>query len=517
MTFTTTKKQLYVKEETVEFVGIGHSALVDTANASYIPINPTLEFDPDLQESERLRTTFTKSKRTPGKSTGKLRVELEVTASGASATSDPQFQLLLRACGVRSTDLTKVVWDGSLADLAGPVPNPNRVIRHGTLFSGTATPSGTATGMVIGDVHLPETPAAAAAVMWVGRLEGLGTGQLTTGDIVLTYKGTSVGTIESASIDSVTGNAGTGFWPHSTPISKIIFNGTGLTSNVTAGQILKGATSGAFARVYKDASSGANVNVFIESPIGHFTAGEVIENISSADTDIGTLAASGQEAQVSCPTISFGLNEDGVYSSFFGGRGTATMTWPSGRVGKFAFEISGVYLDTTDQVFLSGITFGQRVPPTFKSAELALGPFNEDIEDDDQLASATYAPCIAQLQLQLGNNVTARECPNSSGGIIGFVIDDRSPKLILDPEVVPEGGFGWVTKLFAADLVRGSAYLGATTPDRFKLGWPAGQVEQAPSAARGKILTKNITLGLTDGPEDSDTGDNEWWIIWQAG
>lgn len=511
MPLSTKKKQLYVREESKEFLPIGHATLRNASFASFLPLNASVEYDPDLQENEEARTTYTKTKRVPGKSTGKLRVELSVTASGASASQDPQFQLLLRACGVRQSDLTKVIFNGDLG-------NGDTIIRHGTTFVGAVDPTGVATGMVIGDVHLPATPASGAATMWVARQEGLGSGVLSDiGDIVLTYKGAAAGTIATADIDSVTPNAGTGFWPHSTPLSKVLFNATGLTTAVTAGMTIRDTVTGAFARVYKDQATAVNATVYIESPSGHFGPASVIE-IVGGDADIGTLATGGaEETQVSCPTVEFGLNEDGIYSSFFGGRGNAVLTIPSAKRGKIAFEISGVFQDVSDAPFVTGVSLPQHIPPTFRSSNFLLGAYDDDPTSVSYLAAAKFAPCVAQVSLNLGNVVTPRECSNSSGGVLGYVIDDRNPKITLDPDVPPEGGFSWVGRLFAADQVYGSLNLGTTPPDKFILGWPAGQPEQVPTAARGNTMIRNVTLGLNAGPIDTDTGDNEWWLIWQVG
>lgn len=519
MTYNATKKQLFVKEETNEFVAVNHASLLVAENASFLPFEASIEWDPDLQAADTARTSFTKAPKSPGKQTGTVKVSLNLTASGASATTDPQFQALLRACGLRSSDLTKLVCSGALTGTG----STNKVIRHGTLFSGSATPSGTATGMVIGDVHLPDTPAAGSTIVWLARQEGLGTGVLTTGDITLTYNGAAAGTIASAAIGSITANAGTGFWPSSTPISKLLFDSTGLTSAIAVGDILRGATSRATARVLKaqalDAGPApvANASIFVEMISGHFTTAETIEHLTSGDTDIGDLAASGFEVQTSIPTLTVGLNEDGIAQSLASCRGTATITLQGGRPGKIAFEMRGVRNGVSDTALVDGVTFNQRVPPVFKAAAMTLAPFNSDLTSTDQSPTMNFSPCVSSVELALNNNLTLRECANATEGAIGYVIDDRAPTLKIDPLVTAEADFGWLTKMQAAGLVRGSLNLGTTPPDMFVIGWPAGQVSAAGAQARGKEFARSVTLDLTCGVQDSTTGENEFWLIWRAG
>jgi hypothetical protein len=511
MTYNATKKQLFVKEEPTEFTANSHGGLPIAANAAFLPFDASIEWDPDFFSRDVVRINLAKAPKIAGKQTGRIKASVELTASGSVIGSLPQFHSMLRACGLRYSALVKITASGLLTGTGAT----NKVIRHGTIVTET---SGSIIYQVVGDVHLPDTPSAGTVTIWVGRLEGIGVGTLATGsDLTLTYKGVAAGTIASADFSAVTVNAAAGYWPYSTALTKVLFDATGLTSNVLRGDIIRGVTSRAVARVVKDTALGANTSLYVEMISGHFSTAEVISHLTSGDADVGTLAAAAFEVQTSIPSLTVGLNEDGIFQSLAGCRGNATFVFEGSRPVRINFEFSGVKNGVSDVALVEGITFTQHNPPVWKASAMVLGPFNSDLTSTDQSTTNNYAPCVSKMELATGNNLTARECSNATEGIVGYVIDDRVPTLSMDPLVTAEADFGWLTKMQASSVIRGSWNVGSTAPDKFIFGFPAGQPVQVPASARGKEAARNVKLELTAGPQDTDSGDNEYWLIWQIG
>lgn len=504
------KKQLYVKQEDNEFVAIAPGSLAVAANAAFLPFNASIEFDPDFQDRPIQRNNFGKAPGVAGKRTGRLKVSVELVSNGVPVTNNPQFHDMLRGSGVRYSTLSKITWSGTLSGTGAT----NKVIRHGTLLT-----QGANVYQVVGDYPIPATPAADSQSLFIGRLEGIGVGTIATGtDVVLTYLGVAAGTIATAEFTAVASNQAVGYWPFSFATSRLNFDATGMTSNATKGDILKGVNSKAIARVFKTQALGINTVLYVELITGHFSAGEVINNETLADADVGMLTTGTWEQQVSVPSLSAGLNEDGRYGSIAGARGNATFKFQGSKLVTIDFDFQGVFRSQQDAPIIeSGIAALQRTPPAFRNASMVLGPYNSDLTSTDQQASADFTTvCVSSMELATGNELTLRECANASEGALGYSITDRKPTLKMDPDVVTEQDFGWVTKMLTNALVRGSWLIGQTPPDKFIFGFQAGQTIADPTGDRAKVLIDQVSMNLTVGAQDTASGDNEWWLICQG-
>lgn len=499
-------QQISVLENVTEATPQDMATVATAANSAFLPVEKgVFTPDPDLFDRGIYRQNLTNAPDTPGIKSGRFTCTLEITATGTGVAS-PQFHQMLRACGMTAVVLTKVLFDG------GVTGSSDKVVRHGTTVT-----QGANVFKTFMDTVLPASPSAGSTILWCGRQEALGLGSTALSAASdLTLSGLTSGTIETADIASCTASAGVGYMPRSDAITKLLFDATGNTASVAEGDVLKGNTSGATAVVYSALAATANGAVFVEKDQGLFTAGETITNVTTADTDIGVLAASGHETQTSIPTIDIAFNEDGNISLLGACRGNAVFVFENGRPGKINFEFLGSYQTSTERTLItSGISFAQRTPPTFLNTSLRLGPYNSDDTHADQLAAAEVDACVSRLEVNLGNSLALRPCSNASSGVKGAIITSREPKITFDAEQMSETAFGLRAKMMAGSMVRAHWSLGANLgmPDLYNFSCPAIQFDSMPSGDREGILTWDASGNLTCGPQDTTTGDNEFVFI----
>lgn len=103
-----------------------------------------------------------------------------------------------------------------------------------------------------------------------------------------------------------------------------------------------------------------------------------------------------------------------------GCKGTFKLTMEAGQIPVIDWTFSGLYNAVTDASIPSP-TWLNTVPPIFVSAGSQIG---------------AYSPIFQKLELDLGNTVTERQDANSTDGMKGFMVTDRSSKASIDPESV---------------------------------------------------------------------------------
>lgn len=496
-------KQLLVAVEPTEYSAVSHGSLAVAGNASFLSRDAEVIAEPDMQDQGVESVGLSPVPKVPGVKSVRVRFGLNLRSASGPAQSEAHN--LLRACGFRSAQLTKLVWSG-----AGPTV---KRIRTGAILT-----QGSNTFMVLRDVEIPETPASEAAVLYCGKQEGMGSGATAmtdTDDITVTYQGVSQGTIDSDDIDSVTASAGFGYHLRSIPTSRITFDATGLENDVAVGDFIEGTTSKALARVAKVQVAAANAQVHIERVSGYFTAGEQVRNLTSADADIGNLAATNFEVQQAVPTLTIGLNNAGILCSASGARGNAKFTLEGGKIGRIDFEFLGKFNAAGDTPFATGVAALQRPPPTMLSNAFAMGPFNSDLTSDEQYVSADRQNCVSKIEIDCGNELELVDCALSSTGALGAQIGARTPTMSVDLEAVPESIFSWINRMLSGGMARFKWLVGgaASVPDVWSFSVKAAQPEGVPFGERKKALVTNGRFTLTRGVQDPNVFDDELVIL----
>lgn len=493
----TRRFQLFVKEETTEDTAVSSGNLFLAANASYLVIDPSLEFETSVYNREVKRETLTRVQGLTGTKLGRLRFRLELTASGSNVGAAQQYGLLLRACGFRQEIGTRVVITSGTVT-GGPM-------KHGETI--TQETSGS-TAFLIGDTYTGMSEA------YFTRQNDLGNTTAFTSNSALDWTGGTTGGVfeqDPTATNPVT-NACIAWWPFSSPLTKITFgtSGAALSANVTKGDVLRGVTSGAIGIAYNSVTAASGAVVYIRRAGGHFTAGETIENVTLVDTDVGALAGSNHEVQFQIPTLSMGLAMDGVRQWISGARGTVRFSAEVGQPVILDFDFVGRFAGVADGVGVDGVTYAQSIPPVAIGTSVKFGG-----------TSITYAnefqPCLRQWSVDMANDVQGRRCMASSAGIEESLIVGRSPTLTCDPDLNAEALYDWVNRqVNNVSGTRARITHGTTAPNLWYMQMPGVSFESLATGDDNGIAIRTVNASLHGGSNSTTSNlaaDNEFVLI----
>lgn len=465
-----------------------------------LPIEPTLDFDmPRYNRAVNRQGHLTELQGLTGIRTGRARWGLELAAS----TGPNQFQDTLRCCGFADEPVGRFTIG---AVTAGP-------FRHGETVSQA---SSGATGTVVSDIWTGQTS------LWVAQAFQFGDGTFDgTGVLVGASSGAQA---TPSAFDSSGGRA---WWPYSYRTSVLQFDGSGLLSNVTNGHMLRGVTSRAVATVFHDQTAGVGQQVVIERQYSHFTGGEVVENLTLNDPNIGTTPINGYEVAIRGCTASIGLIKDIVRERIDWARGTFKLAGTVGEPALFAFEFLGAERSVIDQgISLHPDVSAIHVPPVLLGATLLLGRATDP-------PSALVPGCIRSFTIDMAHDLQIQECMAlsvSHGPFFGPPHDDdtprgvdmamivgRRPTITIDPYLQAEALFPWVDAYINNRSLRAELTIGTTAPDKFIISIPSMTPRQVAGGDYNGLSVRNITLDLDGGNAPGPRGDNEIVIIQDLG
>lgn len=195
-------------------------------------------------------------------------------------------------------------------------------------------------------------------------------------------------------------------------------------------------------------------------------------------------------------TITLGLFEDGVFKVLKGAMGTAVFTFTAGQVVRIAFTFTGLWVAPVDDTLLSPTS------PTIKPLRFA----------DAGLTIASWSPRVAELSIDLGNDVQLREDANKVEGYITAIITGRRTVGTLNPE---------------ADVVGTQDTYGqwlASTEQALALSLGAGGDGNTVAFAAPKLQFTNVQeadrngIGIDEVPfqlnRSAKIGDDELTLTW---
>jgi hypothetical protein len=188
-------------------------------------------------------------------------------------------------------------------------------------------------------------------------------------------------------------------------------------------------------------------------------------------------------------TLTLGLYQDGRLFSLRGAVGTAVFRFPAGRPVRVEWTFKGIWVAPSD-VALPEPTWASVSPLRFVSSGLAIG---------------SWTPTIAELTIDLGNEVTLREDSRETGGYAYAVITGRRVRGTLSPEadlVDDKDVYGdWLARLEEAlsiDLTDGAHGV--------SFDMPKFQIVKADAGDRGGVLIDAIEFQAN---RSADAGDDE--------
>jgi hypothetical protein len=116
-----------------------------------------------------------------------------------------------------------------------------------------------------------------------------------------------------------------------------------------------------------------------------------------------------------------------VLHKITGCAGTVSFTGQGGAFTQANFTFSGNYIAPVDAALPTTAVFEKSVPVQTELAQASLG--------------GTDDFCLNSFTVDCSNTVTPRTCLNRADAYAGFRITDRSPKITIDPEAMPEAKF----------------------------------------------------------------------------
>lgn len=485
------KFQLCVAEETQP--GIAVTDLFSASNADFEPIEPRFELDVDDVQREVVRGTLTKATPLSGLTRCTVRFGIELAGHrSAGATDIPKFSALLRACGMHH------VLHRAIAVDSGSFTGP---LLHGEIITGGTSSE---TGMVIGDVADGQS---------LIRYVPVSGGSFTAGETVT--GGTSGSDVD---LNSPTGDspAGSSWYPISG--NKITIDTTSGSGDVAAGDILKGATSGAIIRALAaHYSSGTNPDsgdatgdaLEFEVLDGTLTGGETFNNVTTGQTGSFTYTDA-TIVYVDMPTLSIGVIEDGRAKKAAGCRGTFSIEWQNGRPTVINFTFTGLWVGSEDRSPIAGVTRTNRAPVIFRNADFQVGGVSDAYGSE-------YQPRVSQFSFDIGNNVAMREDCTATQGYTEAIITDRTPTLSMNPLAQPEAAFGFINSVAAGTPFRLRARQGTASADRFAFTFPGVKVTGNAIGDREGETVDDITASLSGYSSDgTDREDNEFVMHYET-
>lgn len=493
-------QQIVIYKEATEATGALFSTLFDAQYAKYLIIDPSLDLSVNVFERNIKRGSLTRLQSLTGTKTGTVRFSMELTGDTATSPDTfPAWGLPLQACGFRQEKLIKLT-------ISAWGANP--------FYHGATITQGSAVGTVIGTTY-PGEP-----VIWVAQENRLGhtaAGNITAfaaGAVSSTVGSTTStatvsGTAGTTSGQSITAPAGFAWFPVSYPLSKM----TATPSSVlNVGQAIYGSSTGAVGVVALASSSGVSQEVYFRRISGHFTTADTILD-APGGSSLGTISANA--SQFTLPTLSIGMAKDGVRESVKAARGNVSF---AGRIGEpliMTFEFQGgLNLNSgapaQDAGNLTGVTYSAQIPPVLIDADIKHGKTATSY-------TAMYGPCISQFDLTIGNEISFRECMADAAGIQETIISARTPTVSLDPELVTEGTWDYLTQFTGNTGSRISFDVGADLKNKFQFKLGGVNWTGVATGDRNGIATRQLTGALNGGSQSvgATSDDNELILIYQ--
>ncbi len=150
-------------------------------------------------------------------------------------------------------------------------------------------------------------------------------------------------------------------------------------------------------------------------------------------------------------------------AQFVGVHGTPTFAGIAGGPGRVTFDLEGVLEEMADVTFAAGTLLTTPKYPILQSAAFQIGSNN-------------YSPRIREFTFAMGNQlVRVPDISAANAGLVGFMIADREPSLVIDPETALDATSSWWAALQDGDPLQDCTFqLGTAQYNRLKFQFASG-------------------------------------------
>jgi len=187
---------------------------------------------------------------------------------------------------------------------------------------------------------------------------------------------------------------------------------------------------------------------------------------------------------------------EGRRKKMIGCAGNAKIVLETGKIAVMEFEFKGVWVGVDDTAIIAP-TYPAIAPLRCMGATFTLG---------------SWAPCMAKLEIDLGNEVILRECQTATYGFAAAIITNRMTKGSMDPEsalIASADPFGDMV----AGTERALAYSIQDANDKFALAAPKCQITNISYADRKGMEIDQVSF---DCNRSAAAGNDELTITFSA-
>ena len=498
MPLLTRKKVLTADQHRVAALpsGIGNGA-----QATNIPIDASASIDAERIDRNFATSSLSAYKDLVGQKAVDMSFGLELRGSN-NGTAEPDWAKVLESCGFQDEAIDSMNISAISAGGAG-----STTFRHLETITGSSTNT---TATVVMDTHN-----GASEIYFFNET---GTGFNGIEDITGSDSGATATTSSSPTAE------GYAYWPVSQVEKVILFDATGLTDALSAGDLIAGVTSGARGVVTVDVATSTNTIVEYRPIRGTFQTGETMQRINpSADADIGSLNASNTgESFDAMPPLALRLYTDGKSITGRQCRGNVSFNLEVNRPVRMDYTFRGTLDSLADTPLITGIDYENSDPPLWESSNIG---YADNETAADQAESADLSPCLKTLTMDIGNELVDRKCAGAEDGLVEVYISARDGSGSMSVEDTLEADIGWLTRIQDNQCVRLRCSVGAVDGNRFTFSMPGIQFTQASEGDTDGIVTQDMTFRLTGGnlfdlatPTDltSIGGDNELVLVYHT-
>ncbi len=219
---------------------------------------------------------------------------------------------------------------------------------------------------------------------------------------------------------------------------------------------------------------------------------------ATATASAGPTADQGFEwrlASSSVPSATVGMYQDGILHQMYGARGNVQIQLKAGEWGSLAFDLSGVYLSTTDEDAFAP-TFETPIPIAFLDCAIDLHGL---------------AAQFSAIDLNLNNTIAERTDAGAAAGILSYLITGRAPSGTIDPEMTLVADHDFFGRFAAGTTGRLYVELPSTSAgQKITVASPRVQYASIGDGERSGIAVANVGFDLLTA--SVSTGDDELQI-----
>lgn len=510
MTFSSMNPMLFSKVSVLAKIESTYNvdAVPVAASNSFLVDEVDVRVDPTVIERNNLRASISPTGITVGRKLQQVNFTHELKGSGSVGTA-PAIGPLLRACGfaqtviantASATIVTPVVRTGASSPAQGATFAKTTAATQTGRYRLTCVKGGASATAKLRVTGIPATPdeLVMPSETYSGTVEGSGTTMTLTQGLTSASDYTSItytvaGTFHSG--DILVAVVGGVTFKYTVVPGDTDNDGaaTALAALIDADpRFVAAATTGVVTVTFPANSSTSKTSAVVTTsgttaiPIGGSGA-EITPtwtgSLSFGDSwDLQVLEPGVHYTPVSenFESLTIYVYLDGLLHKITGAEGTVSFQGEAGNYARASFQFTGQYVAPVDASLPTGAVYEQTLPQQVEVAQLSLN------NKDDF--------CVQSFSLDMGVQVTPRDCINRSDGFNGVTITGRQPQGSINPEMTTVANFDFFALMAAGTMMPFHVRVGSTAGNIVKITSDSVQLSGIQYGERNRIRVADISM-----------------------